>query len=365
MPRQKSIKFTTHNYLLDEVQSLFMKSFLRKEQKYTLSSAKELLQNSNHLPNHLLIDSLFGDHCLCDEKTLEKFHHYITSKDKKGFIQLLLNTKTCNISWCLPIVSLEYKYHLWKQSDVNEIYKDLVEENVGLLRFYMVLGEFINAWNSCSEDKIIAYGNLLHVIQTVEVRLIKQKGVEIMKSISNFRCKPKICTLVIAVLYENCKTDERMKKYLKSCFLFSCVTGVNLSLILFSIISMKLYGSDVKPASSKSREIDWNSVDELNDMPQWAVDIHTYRGFNGRDTLKFLDSKQKDVLGIEKLEQFHGIRPKKDIDNLFVENITNNKFYNRTREIYSCYPKQEQHITKMIKRFVEHLKKEHLFLFNS
>ena len=149
MPRQKNIKLTVNNFLLDEVQSLLRKAIQRKEEKYVVSCIQELLPDKIQLPNSLLVDSLFGDHCLCDEDMLHKFYSYIHSKDKRKFIELLLDTNTCNISCCLPVISLEYKYHMWKKNAaVNKLYENLVEEKDGLLRFNMIISEFVNSWNS-------------------------------------------------------------------------------------------------------------------------------------------------------------------------------------------------------------------------
>ena len=214
-----------------------------------------------------------------------------------------------------------------------------------------------------NEDNLVAYTNLINTIQVNEVRIIEQGGIEVMKKIAKFRCKPKITMLVIAILHENCKQEEhKMKKYLKTCFQFSCITGVNLSFILFSIIAFKLYGNKIQ-CSGKLQKINWNSIETINDMPHWAVDCNTFRGLNGTDTIKHLDADQKQILGDKRINEFHGVRPKSIIQDLFVDLSIKNKFHKRTNEIYNCYPENEQRIDKMIKRFETHLKDEHSFLF--
>ena len=364
MPRHKNIKFTLNNLMLDEVQSLLKKSIQRKDAKYVLSCINELSTDNIQLPSSLLVDCLFGDHCLCDAKTLANLYFHIENKEKKQFIELLLKTNACNISWCLPVISLEHKYHIWgNRSTAHQSYENLVEEKEGFLRFDVIMTEFVNAWNSRDEYRLIAYANLLHVIQERELRIVKQRGIELMKKIVNYRCKPKIVMLTLALLYGNRENDGNTKDYMKTCFLFSCMTGVNLSLILFFVIAFRMYGTNTNE-SPTAPSVDWDSRETLNKMPGWAVDISTYRGLSGKATVKHLDANQKQMLGDEGLREFHGARPRSTVEDMLIQLPTNNKFSNRTREIYSCYPEKEQNLYKMIKRFYLHLREEHSFLCN-
>ena len=359
----------THSgIMLDEVRSLLQKSLRRKDRAIALSCLRELTQyERDQLPTKSLVTFLFEDHCLCDEHILTHLYNLLfVRKRKDQYVLTLLECPTSRIAACLPVVALDRPYHCWSES-MQKGKHGLVEEEVGKLDADIVLSGLLWAWTEKKEKDLVAYMKLAQIMHDQERRHLTADGKSLVSSLRKRGRPQRVGHLIIAFLHQN-TLDNGMRNYLEACFHFATDNPDCLRLILSAIVTQLLYREyRVRLSQSVLQDnvIEWDTVDQLRDIPDYAVDKHTYRGSRGLETRRYLPG------GIDLTEQqlieYHGKRKQRGLLDFFQEGVLefcparDNPYWERTQEIYMCYdiPKTN----KMTLKFMDHLKDEHEWLF--
>ena len=145
-------------------------------------------------------------------------------------------------------------------------------------------------------------------------------------------------------------------------------------LVIFSAIVQLQYSSQITTLKyEKQNKIDWNAVSRLRDIPDWAVDKHTYRGRTGHPSQNLLKEHPRGM-DEEDIQHFHGHREKRDLKYFFdvcavIENasILDNPYWEQTKAIYGRYPPGKQKTEEMTHEYVRqlHLSCPQIFLQKS
>lgn len=346
---------------LDEVKSLLQKALRRKERQLALQATKEL---GDKLTWKSLFTFLFEDHCLSGSDVLSQVLFLYSQKNKRGCVELLLDyCKTCRVAACLPVVSLYQRYHpkdFDKDMEVDEDIRGLVEAEEGCLKFDMILGHLRQAWNERNLVRIMCYMKLVSACYDHEKRVVSPKGKHFLSLLT--RIKPHVGQVALRMLYLDTK-DTQLKEYIGNCYKLASQTDAPVRLILFSVVTHRIYSHEVTSAGKISLgNINWSAVGPLKVMPSWAVDKHTFRGKFGKST-KHLVGDRPDGMSDEDFEEFHGTRPKSDLQAFFdfglqMKNqaIPFNPFWSTTVEMYKSYPARQQKTIFMTADYLDRLK---------
>ena len=367
-------EFVTHNgIMLDEVLSLLQKSLRRQELDLSYRAAKELVgYDKDQLPWKSLVTFMFEDHCLTDVATLEMYYDIIIRKNKYQAVELLGKCFTCRYAACLRVVALGEEYwpnaELWNDTVTLEPeFQTMVAKSCDGIDCDILIALIIKYWKDQNTKALTTLFALVSVAAIVENRSITGKGINYL--IDNSVKTPTLYHLVISILYKTA-TDEYMKKYARLCYHFAAIDYAPYSLILFCTVSQMIFKekvlSHVKPDLSNIGAVDWDGVPKIEHMPSWAVDINTYRGRFGKETMKFRNSP----LPQEDRAEFHGSRPKADIRMYFddgcvcINDILNeNPIFEEAKQMYLKQTPSMQNTKSMTRALHYELKQRNSICF--
>ena len=377
--------FTANGLNLDEVKSLLQKSLRRKEVNLACSAAKEL---GHLLTWDKLLVYVFEDHCLISSQLLTKvLDSYKQSKkektekeldkNKKYVIDLLLKKcKTSRVAACLPVIGMDKEY----RKKLNEAPKldtsiCFVTESKSCINVNNIISCLRKAWKDRDYKRVIAFMKLVTVSHDMEKRTLTgeaKKCIRMMTNTEKKRLPDGIGQLVLALLYHDSQESENeLSSYLRVTLDISLhVPQAPMRLILFSVVAHLIF-LDIIVNNNRSKHeddlacsVEWDSVGKIKEMPSWAIDKHTFRGKFGKSTMDvvmkkgFKDEFENDAV----LTEFHGQRPKSDIVHFFVEGVKEvrpmlreNPYWERTKEIYTSFPKRKQKTVQMTREYVSYL----------
>lgn len=360
--------------MLDEVKSLLQKSLRRKEEKYVLEATKELTwhKDADHLKWKSLLTFLFEDHCLSGSDILSIFIQLYAENKKRTCVKLLLkHCKTCRIAACLPVITLSEKYMIVDfDKDLvceNEL-EGLVEQKEGCLNFDMILTHLLQAWRYRNVVRILSYIKLVSVCYDLEKRTMTEKGKKFLPD--KIKGKPHVGQIALRMLY--LKTEDTiLKRYIGNCYKLASIPDSPVRLILFSVVTHLLFQHEVKSEDTiQLGNTDWKSVKVLQDMPDWAVDKHTFRGKNGKASAKLMKGRPKGMTD-DAFKVFHGQRMKRGQTDFFLEGVKHvdkaiplNPFWERTIQIYQQHPESQQKTIKMTVQYMDKLRNVRPDLFH-
>ncbi len=363
----------THSGLmLDEVRSLLQKALRRKESEYVVKATFELVgHDKDLLPCRYLMTFLFEDHCMVDNDSMALFFSHLQSKKKTtrkvDFIRRLLSVPTCRIAACLPVFAMhpdEMKMpHLPSQENIS-LFCGLVtsSSSVQMLDADGLLTTIWRAWSKDDKPVLIASVKLASLMEEIEGRYPTDKGtmlvVDMLKwdtSYSETAKKKKVTlTQMLLALFLSATKDASMREFLFLCIKFSLIKDAPARLILFTAVARKVMDNPLTvPSPVPHACLQWHDIGPLTDMPEWAVDKHTFRGRHGRTSSLTTSPEGMDVASFA---EFHGSRQQRDIDFFFAEchveprsALPSNPFWEKTKEVYRAAPSSRQK-TKYIGR---------------
>jgi hypothetical protein len=381
--------FTANGLNLDEVKSLLQKSLRRKEVNLACSAANEL---GHHLTWDKLLTYVFEDHCLISSELLTKiFDRYKQSKtektekeldkNKKVVIDLLLSKcKTSRVAACLPVVAMDREYRKLL-SDASGVEPDtsicFVNESRSCINVDRIISCLRQAWKNRDYKCIIAFMKLVTASHDMEKRKLTREGkkcIRMMTKTEKKRLPEGIGQLVLALLYHDTSESEKeLSTFLHVTLEISLhVPQAPMRLILFSVVAHLIFLEVILKDNITKKEdlghlVEWDSVGKIKEMPLWAIDKHTFRGKFGKSTVDevikkgFKDKFENDAV----LREFHGPRPKSDITDFFIEGVREvrplleeNPYWERTKEIYTSFPKRQQRTVEMTREYVSYLRRK-------
>ncbi len=364
---------TAHGFMLDEVRSLLQKALRRKEHKLILQSCKELLAyDKDQLPWKSILTFMFEDHCMSNETALLALFACHQCGSKYDAVELLSKCNTSRTAACLPVVAIDSRYeprHWQPHMNVDVALKGLVTPQPGTLDCDLVLGHLIRAWKEKNGDELITYIKMATIIVDQEKRHVTQKGEVYAKGVSSFRVKVHCGLIVLAALYKN-TADKKLKKYVEYCFKLAATSGSPNRLILCAPVTQLLFGARARQVNDLTLgNFKWSGVNVLQEMPDWAVDKHTFRGKFGKGTRHLVKTKPKGMTE-EMYEIFHGNRKQRTIKDFFDEGVVIcqpsvdvNPYWNLTTSIYFRYPPKQQKTLHMTAIYYKELKLKFPSLF--
>lgn len=354
---------TAHSLMLDEVRSLLQKALRRKERDLALQATRELLAfGKDQLPWKSLVTFLFEDHCLSDVDVVEALGSCYRGEDKYRAVELLLQAWTCRVAACVPVVTLdpEYDPKNWDaEIEIPAEYQGLLMVSAGQINCARLIANLVKAWRENRRTELMSYVKLATMVEDVMQSTVTKKGEGMLLGKVK---KPRPTHVFLSVLHKVTE-DAYMKRYIRACFNLATVPDVCLRLVLCSVLTQMLFRDRVRPIEGgiKSREIRWNEVERLTQMPHWAVDKHTFRGKYGKGTKHLMKGCPKELTEAQ-YEEFHGERPKSDLSEFFAEGckcekptMDENPYWERTKEIYFSKPHRLQKTTHMTKVYYAEL----------
>ena len=372
--------------MLDEVKSLLQKSLRRKEQDLVAQCVKELCPatGKDQLPWKSLMTFLFEDHCLVDTESLARMYVSFQKKDKLSFIQLLLAVGTCRVSACLPVCVMHDNYkhyfHTWgARVDVPEHMKNLIVPAPGCLDADQILTRLASSWTTGDNESLMCCMKLASMMEEPEQRQVSDKGRQLVeKAILPFRPwqdgpvtlkKCSVSQVILAVLHQ-ASSNIDTRRFLFHCIKFARAADAPTRLILFTAVARKLFPKETSSPEMKTKirpqPVEWDRVEDLSEMPDWAVDKHTYRGRTGKAT----PTKHQPQCSEEFLRCFHGVRPQKGIEDFFSSGtllrsptLPSNPYWEMTMAVYRFSPKGKQKTRHMTQAFYKKLKAASLGCF--
>ena len=386
--------FTTKSgAILDEVKSLLQKSLRRKDEKRVAQCFNELVykdestgkvRRKDQLPWGCLLTYLFEDHSLVDTTSLRSLYENVQSRDKMTFLKNLLKVRTSRVAACLPVYSMsdDISVEFDPDIDIPDFAQHLFDQNIQRYRHLKadpIMAHFIQAWKLKDVEGLIFYGKLINMIQEKEKAKPTEKARAMVRGMvqRNGNIYMGATHLVLSVLLQKGVTeDSDMRRFLHLCLRLCCVTDSSDTrrdachrLMMFSVITRLIHGpdADTNPVRGLG-DLTWDSVPPLQDIPHHAVDKHTYRGKNGCSTKKY---KGQGNMSDEVYENFHGPRPKKGIQDFFLEgsitkepSLVTNPYWETTMKIYLSAPPDKQRTMYMTPTFYELLFTRNKDLFN-
>ena len=330
---------TPRSIAVDEVKSLLQKAIRREDRGYAMKAVKEL---GKTLKEKHLVTYLLEDHGLASGITLREASN--VSRKPLVFTELLIDrVKPSRYVACMPVYIMCDEYNLLDNVCIPlEADDDLKETRWGIqpkkdcVDIGIALTLLRTGWrNIATEDKAMMLGaKLLTVVMDHEKRV----------GPVNFRCpvhtgrrtKANLCQFALAILWD-VEEDKDMVSSLEALMRLAAVPQAELRLVLFCAVVRKwlMHGKGIAHDVSStdipvSAPYKWNwsamNDDLLIDMPQWAVDKHTYRGRVGKDTrvhyTKAISQGGKhSPLPSELIEEFHGERKKKGLKHFLTDGV--------------------------------------------
>lgn len=369
---------TEHGFMLDEVKSLLQKSLRRNETDLIKKATKELTCGKrDQLQWKAIVTFLFEDHCLNHVTVLEKIERLHRNGNKLGCIEILSGCYTCRYSACNQVVAISDEYRkydaFWDcQLPVDPVFNGLVTKAQKQINCERLLTLIVKFWK-CNDTKVLtSLFGLVNMAAKVENRTLSKAGVA--KLLLRDVKKPSLHQLVLSVLYHHGDNDEYTKSLLMVCFRFAIIPEVPQGLILFSVLSQKIYKNTIleKPVPELGLQSDfWKDVGVLDRMPDWAVDKHTFRGKFGKSSAELFQKKFKQYsFSAGQLEEFHGIRPKVGIPYFFdvgcicsKDILPDNPIWEQTKAMYLQQKPSLQKSAKMTKMYYNEIRKNKSVVF--
>lgn len=353
---------TRNGLMLDEVRSLLQKSLRRKDVGLAAACVEELIGGEkDQLPWKSLTTFFFEDHCLAGTDALSAFKSAYAAKDKRRAVEILLQAPTSRVAACLPVVGLDSDYSVLSNVEVPEELKALVVEEEGRLDFDLVLAHLIAAWRARDERKLVPALKLVTLAADFEERTLTSKGMQFL--LQKPRGKGRLSLLVLSALHRATE-DQRLKKYIRLCYDFASQSVTRL--LLSAPVAYLLFQDSMSPWGGE-RPFNWSTVETLSAMPSHAVDKHTYRGKYGKPSKPLLKEKPSGMTE-ELFEEFHGERPKRDLQTFFTEGVQcknetleKNPYWLKTMEIYLQHKPRFQKTSEMSKLFYAQLQRDGRF----
>ncbi len=312
---QNKVKLTASGMMLDEVHSLLQKALRRKERLFVAQSVNELMAaEKDQLPWQRLVSFLFEDHCLAGTKSFCALYSHVQKNRKRGFVDQLLKTKTSRYAVCLPLSAMhtDYSELFLEQPNYSlpEHLRDLVS-NVSragkILDANHVLGALWQAMQRTERDDImIVATTLTSFMVCVEKRHLTEKGtglVQKMLGSSAAAANLGVTHVALAVMKDTTRSAN-MGRFLFICAKFASLEDAPVRLILFTALAKRLHGEHCHEGMDID-DVDWENVSPLSQMPDWAIDKHTFRGKN----VSASPVKDKPLgMNDEQFIEFHGQR---------------------------------------------------------
>lgn len=393
--------FTTRSGAnLDEVKSLLQKSLRRKDEKRVAQSYNELvykvrdeesgkLVRKDQLPWGCIITYLFEDHCLVDTASLDTLYKTFQSKQKELFLKYLMKMRTSRIAACLPVYAMgmlapEFDSEIVVPHFATGLF-DQTRQKYLHVDADKVMAHILKAWKDGNAESLIYYSMIINMVCEIERATLTEKAKNLIqgqmdrKGNTSFGASHVIISALLhpQLLQGEVIIDMDMRRFLHLCLRFCSVSdsletrrNAYQRLILFSIVARKIHSKeiDTSPVTGVGH-IDWNAVSLLEDMPDYAVDKHTYRGKKGCGTKQY---RQQGDMPDQKYESFHGHREKKDIHNFFNDgsityqtSLPTNPYWEATQHMYISSPKDKQKTMYMAPIFYRKLVSQRKEMFVS
>ena len=267
---------------------------------------------------------------------------------------LLTNCRTCRIA---PRMARYFGEHS-KPEKLTKTCKDgevsgLVVPLEGCIDCDELFTQLVFAWKKRNWNQVAAYFTVAASVIAVEgcMRDLTAKGLGCLleKNQQQERRKPDFCLLLISLLYKNTSEDDdednnnnnnnkQMKTYLFACYrtVVQFTEQKNKERVfvamVFSILARSIYrdtelvlllppppppsptpSQSSRRSSSSSSSTHWNSFsDTIDRIPDWAVDLETYRGLTGVGVPN---------VGRNYIHEFYGNRPKKFMEDYLEESF--------------------------------------------
>ena len=384
------LHLTANGFMLDEVRSLLQKSLRRPLTGRTLAlqACQELIgYEKDQLPWYSIITYLFEDHCLAGNKTLSKIYQFYKHGTKYDAIELLLQCGTCRIAACLGVIATSSKYEPIMFDPtvcVPDYLNGLVISKHQTVQVSKLLVHIQLAWKEAHQlsltlgckpssheaRTLISYIEMATIAHNHEFHYISEKGK--MYLLEKTRSRPTVGLLILSVLYKSTRSSAtELRKYLHHCFQLVSIPNVCVRLVLFSAVTQLMYANIVEDTLLASEPVCWPIIPQLNTMPQWAVDKHTFRGKYGKASHHLLKTVP-DWMTSNMLQIFHGPRPKMSLWNFFevgsvIENpsLNDNPYWGLTKTIYYAHPTREQKTNAITKNYISRLKIQYPSLFEN
>jgi len=353
---------TASGILLDEVKSLLQKALRRKECDLVIKATKELIgRGKDQLPWKCILTYMFEDHCLNGDKILSALIERYRKADKYGSIELILRyCGTCRIAACLPVIALDREYDPtdWcVDIVVEEDLKDLVCNSSSRINCCLLFQHLKTAWLDKNKKHLITYTKLITMVNDHDKVTVTRKGLKYCYY-TELKKKANVIMVALTLLSKVSKeqADVEMANYCQHCCFLATIKEAPLRLIMSAAVMHYIHRDTVRHYSNlKVGEIKWSQVRKIDSLPDWAVDKHTFRGKTGRSTKPYLNGKSEAKhLSDAELEEFHGQRPKRDIEYFLQEGVRckdevllMNPYWEKCKEIYLEKPKKLQKTIKM------------------
>lgn len=358
------MRLTKNGLMLDEVKSLLQKSLRRKEACLALKAAKEL---DSQLRWKTILTCFFEDHALNNVDIMKELLDL--KKDAHAAVKLLLTKCTvCRIPACMA-TAYTFQEPKWDCQTTDKTFQDLIEP--GAADFGKLLQHVRGAWISGDINQLARCMKLVVLIHEHDnTRRLTEKGRAFMiHPLTTLRQSRDIAIPLLTLsMLSRCKPYTSAISYYFKLFLTEI--GVSASLVLFNVVAWRKFKDVIGTVQFHLVDLP-PTVGELDDMPSWAVDKHTFRGRTGCDTSKVV-IENKRQLDHQRLKIFHGKRPRKGLEDFFSEGSRlcvdatfpkDESYWEDAKRLYRGRPLQKQKTYMMGKEYWEMLKVQHHPLF--
>ena len=303
---------TQNGFLLEEIVSLLRKSLRRKEVPLARQATREIMLKCQ-LQWSVIFTALFEDHCLVGSEMLDFF----AKKFRRGGQQnqfeciemLLTSCRTCRIA---PRMA----QHFANKSTPEKLTADrdgsvlgLVKPREGCIDCDELLGQMLFAWKTKNWDQVGAYAAVAASVIQVEgyVREVTPKGKNYLAMSKPGRrvVHPQFYHVLFVMLYKNTPAEEEEEKtYLRACCDIAVQVADNRSvkkrmlvLMLYSALARCVYRDAAPPlAIPITPRGKWRDFADIEEIPDWAIDIETYRGRTGLEVSNMFSARPKKFM---------------------------------------------------------------------
>jgi len=364
---------------------MLQKALRRNDRTLVSQALDEIDIHDSHILTYM-----FEDRSLVRPKVLEAVAQIVSTprpstlvenkKRTRTLITLLLNEdRPSRVAACLPVVAELEEYLPPKNIHVASMLnlkrgltnpdgaksaKDTIHLDSDVL-----FALFATAWYAVDNGTLIAATKMISIMMDGPgIRLSEKYQRQLAGSLKVLGMKVSkkngFVQYLLTTIYHSCNATP-MRVVLGGMIRLCAVPNVNTRLLLSSvvghfIVEEKLWNFDL-PGNIVLPE-----TPPMTKMADWAVDKHTTRGRLGCSTLnayrQAVERGREFTLTAEQLTEFHGERPKKDLEDFFEEGTllvpadTRNEWWDRAKEVYRSQSKNNQKTVKMSGAYVASLK---------
>ena len=314
----------THNLAFkDEVLSIIRNGLHRGELDQVHVAACELLKDNQLEWNHI-VGLLLRDRCLVkDSSMFKKLRNLFCRGHKQSKFSalwtLIHGTEESRGAFNMLLATVEQAFPDGMEFPESAELQGLIECQV--VNVDNLLCALTEAWKQQKWETVESLMQVAAVVLRQDNFSLTKKGRDYVLMGAN---KASFIQVVVSLLHKS-STSVIVQEFLFGChqLLFTgCFNTENQVLLLFFMVvnCRRLSESDGLPISSpvEIKIPQWDSAEQLKKIPDWAIDIETYRGRHGMSNMYegFFDHYEGEY-NIE----FHGSRerssPQKYVDSWF------------------------------------------------